>query len=228
MNFWNTLSDGLGASFTNLGVGILNFLPDLIIAVLVVVIGWVVGSLLGRVVAQVIKAVKLDDALTKAGVADIVKRGGMTLNTGRFIGTLVEWFFIVVFLIAALDILGLSQVNIFLSTVVVFYVPKVIVAILILLLAAVVADVMQKIVVTSARTAEFRSAHLLGAVTRWVIWIFGFLVALTHLGIAEALIQTIVTGVVVALSLALGLAFGLGGQDAASRFIEKTRQEITK
>jgi hypothetical protein len=228
MEFWNTLSDGLGTSFYSLGGGIVNFLPNLILAILVVIIGWIVGSILGRFVSQLIKSVRLDEALAKAGVADIVKRGGMNLNTGRFIGTLVEWFFIIVFLMAALNIIGLRDVNMFLSETVLTYLPKVIIAVLILLLAAVIADVMQKIVVASARSAEFRSAHMLGAITRWVIWIFGLLAALSHLGIADALIQAVFSGIVIAISLGVGLSFGLGGQEAAARFIEKTRQEFTK
>jgi hypothetical protein len=186
-----------------------------------------VGALLGRLVSQVIKSVRVDEALRKAGVDDTLRRGGVQLNSGHFVGGLVKWFIIVVFVVAAFDVLGLAQVNQFLSSVVLYYLPNVIVAVLVLLLAAVIGDVMQRIVTASARTAQFRSSNLLGAITKWAIWIFGLLVALAQLGIAAPFIQTIFTGVVVALSLALGLAFGLGGQDAAARFIEKTRQEIT-
>jgi len=225
---FDTWTAGLSQSFFSLWNGIISFLPNLIIAILIVIIGWVIGSLLGRFVSQIIKSLRVDEALRKAGVEDIVRRGGLHLNVGYFIGALVEWFVIIVFLIAAFDVLGLTQVNMFLYNVVLLYLPNVIVAVLVLLLAAVIGDVMQKVVVTSARAAEFRSAHLLGAVTRWTIWIFGLLVALSQLGIAQTFIQTIFTGVVIALSLALGLAFGLGGQDAASRFIEKTREEITR
>ncbi len=224
MNSWTM---ELNHSFNSLWDGVIMFLPDLIVAILIVVIGWVVGALLGRLVSQVIKSVRIDEALRKAGVDDTLRRGGIQLNSGHFLGGLVKWFVIVVFVVAAFDVLGLSQVNQFLSSVVLYYLPNVIVAVLVLLLAAVIGDVMQKVVVTSARAAEFRSSNLVGAVTKWAIWIFGLLVALSQLGIAAPFIQTVFTGVVVALSLALGLAFGLGGQDAAARFIEKTRNEIT-
>lgn len=223
----NTWTEGLSQSFFSLWNGIIVFLPDLIVAILIVVIGWIVGSLLGRLISQVIKSVNVDEALRKAGVEDTLRKGGVRLNAGNFIGALIRWFVIIVFLVAAFDVLGLTQVNQFLYNVVLLYLPNVIVAVLVLLLAAVIGDVMQKVVTTSARTAEIRSASLLGVVTRWTIWIFGLLVALSQLGIAAPFIQTLFTGVVVALSLALGLSFGLGGQDAAARFIEKTRQEIT-
>lgn len=223
----DTWLNGLGASFWGVWAGVVAIIPNLIIAILIVIIGWLIGALLGRFVAQIIKAIRVDEALKRAGVDEGLRRGGLMLNSGKFLGTLVEWFVIVVFLVAAFDVLGLKEVNLFLQEVVLTYLPQVIVAVLILLVAAVIADIMQRVVVASARTAELRSAHLLGSITKWAIWIFAILVALSQLGIATSFINTVFTGVVIALSLAVGLSFGLGGQDAAARFIEKTRQEIS-
>jgi len=130
------------------------------------------------------------------------------------------------FLIAAFDVLGLSQVNIFLQEVVLAYLPRVIAAALVLLVAGVIGDLTGRVVTTTARTAGVHSAHFAGAVARWAIWIFGILVALSQLGIGAAFSQTIFTGIVIAVSLALGLSFGLGGQSAAADFIEKLRREM--
>jgi small-conductance mechanosensitive channel len=221
----NTWSSVLTESFQNLGRAVIYFLPNLVIAILIVILGWALGALVGRIVARIIRSLRLDEGLRRAGVEDVVKRGGISLNTGKFVGKLVEWFIIIVFLVAAFDVLGLTQVTIFLQQVVLNYIPQVIVAVLILLVAGVLGDFMQKLVTTSSRTAEVRTAHLLGNVTKWAIWIFAILVALSQLGIADDFIHTLFTGFVVALSLALGLSFGLGGQDAAARFIEKTRNE---
>jgi small-conductance mechanosensitive channel len=114
----------------------------------------------------------------------------------------------------------------FLQNIVLGYVPQLIIAVLILLVGAVVGDVLQKIVIASTKTAGVTSSELLGKISKWAIWIFAILVALSQMGIAGAFIQTLFTGFVVALSLALGLSFGLGGQDAASDIIKKVRHEI--
>lgn len=222
-----TWGNVLSRSFQNLWGGVITFLPQLVIAILIVVIGWLIGALIGRVVAQIIRSLRVDEGLRKAGVEDTLARGGVVLNSGGFVGALVKWFIILVFLVAALDVLKLTQVNEFLQGVVLFYLPQVIIAVLILLLAAVIGDVMQKIITTSAKAAQIHSARFLGSFTKWAIWIFAVLAALFQLNIAATFIQTLFTGIVVALSLAVGLAFGLGGQDAAARFIEKTRQEIS-
>lgn len=223
-----TWGDVLVRSFQDMWMAIAGFLPNIIIAVVIFVAGWVVASLLGRLITSAVDALKIDSALRGAGVEAVVHKAGYKLHTGRFLGFLVECFVVIVFLIAAFDVLGLSQVNIFLQQVVLLYLPQVIVAVLILMVAGVVAQFVENLVVGSARAASIHSAHLLGTVTRWAIWIFAVLAALYQLGVATPFIQTLFTGVVVALSLAAGLAFGLGGQEAAARFIERVRRDIAE
>ena len=219
-----------GEVFTNslqgIWYGVASFLPTLIIAIIVFAIGWVLASLIEKVVESVFKAVKVDTALKSAGLDDVMKRTGHPLNSGLFVGSLVKWFVIIVFLIASFDVLGLTQVNLFLKDVVLSYLPQVIVAVLVLMVAVMIAETMQKIVMASARAAHIKSAHLLGVITRYSIWIFAILTALYQLGIAPALIQTIVMGVIAGAAIAIGLAFGLGGKDYAAGVVEKTMKNL--
>ncbi len=220
-----TWSDVLAVSFRNLWIGVIDFVPNLIVAIVIVLVGWGIGVLFGRVVSQIIKAIKIDEGLRRAGVEDFLNKGGLSLNSGAFLGGLVRWFVILVFLIGAFEVLGLSQVTSFLREIL-NYLPQVIVAVLILIAAGMVADAMKSIVLSSAKSADVSSAGFLATATKWVIWIFAILVALSQLGIAAGFVQTIFTGLVVALSLGLGLSFGLGGQEAASKVIEKVGREI--
>jgi hypothetical protein len=223
----NQWSDVLTLSFQNLWVGVINFVPNLVVALVILVLGWLIGALLGRAVAQVFRSLKVDEALRRAGLENFLRRGGVNLDSGAFVGGLVKWFVVIVFLVAAFDVLGLSQVNLFIQEVVLGYLPRVIAAALVLLVAGVVGDVAGRVVVTAAKTAGVQSAHFAGAIAKWAVWVFGILVALSHLGIATAFSQTLFTGIVIAISLALGLSFGLGGQEAASRFLEKLRGEMS-
>ncbi|MEN9390308.1 MAG: hypothetical protein RLZZ283_408 [Candidatus Parcubacteria bacterium] len=222
----NTWADVLRTSFVNLWSGIIAYLPNIVIAIIIFVIGWIVGTALMKVVEQIFRSLKIDGALKSTGLNDAVERAGFTLNTGMLIGVLVKWFVIVAFLVASLDVLGLDQVNDFIKNVVLFYLPQVIVAALFIIVGAFVAEVAKNIVGGAARAAEVKSANFAGSVVKWAIWIFAILAALGQLQIAPDLINTLFTGIVVAIALALGLSFGLGGQEAAARFIEKTRNEI--
>ncbi len=219
--------DVFAKSLQGVWYGVASFLPNLIIALIIFAIGWVLASLIEKLVESLFKALKVDAALRTAGLEDVVKRAGHNLNSGLFVGSLVKWFVIVVFLIASFDVLGLTQVNVFLRDVV-GYLPQVIIAVLILMVAVVIANAMQRIVVASAKAASVKSAELLGRITKWAIWIFAVLTALFNLGIAPALVQTIVMAVFAGAALALGLAFGLGGKDAAQKMIEKTLHHVSE
>jgi len=222
-----TWANVLTGSFQNLWYGIVSYIPNIIVAVIIFVVGWLVGAALAKVVEQVLKSLKLDNALKNTGLNDVVERAGFSMNSGMFLGMLVKWFVIIGFLVASLDVLGLNQVNAFLKDVVLSYLPQVIVAVLFILVGAIVAEVAKDIVSGAARAAEVKSAGFAGSVAKWAIWIFAILAALDQLQVASGFIQTLFTGIVVAISLALGLAFGLGGQEAAARYIEKVRSDIS-
>ncbi|MAZ40499.1 hypothetical protein CL654_00040 [bacterium] len=221
------LGQGLQQSFTDVTGGVVEFVPKLFVALVVFIVGWIFGALIGRFVAQIINALKVDKALERARVDEVVGRAGFQLNTGKFFGKLVEWFIIIIFLIVAFDVLGLPEINVFLRETVLGYLPDVFVAAIILVIAALIADAVGKVVVGSAKAAQLPSAHFLGGVSKWAIWVFAIIAALDRLGIASELLLTLFTGLVYMLAIAGGIAFGWGGKDAAQRFIERLRGDIS-
>jgi len=222
-----TWSDVLLASFQELWSGVITFLPRLIVAVVIFIVGWVIAISLGKLVNQVIRTLKVDKLFQAIGAEEPLAKAGFRLDSGAFIGGLVRWFLIIVFLVASIEVIGLSQVNAFLRDVVLAYLPNVIVAALILVVAAFVANAMQRIIVGSAKAAGVPSSQLLGGIAKWAIWLFAILAALYQLGIAGVFAQTLFTGFVAMLAIAGGLAFGLGGKEVAGRYIEKLKQDIS-
>ncbi len=217
----------LESSFQGLWAGVIMFIPNLIVALVILCIGWAIGAVIAKGIQHFMKMIQFDEALKKAGFEDLVRKSGLNLNSGKFVGSLVKYFIVIVFLIASFDVLKLQRVTEFLSGVVTGYLPQLIIAVLILLVGGVVGDALSRIVVASAKTAGVTSANFLGVFSKWAVWIFAILVALSQVGIAGAFIQTLFTGFVVAVSLALGLSFGLGGQGAAAKAIEKVQHEIS-
>lgn len=208
-------------SFYGLWQEVLRFLPEILLALVVLIIGWIIAGSLKHLVERIFTALKVNEALDAAGLDTLTHKAGYQLKAGQFVGSLVKWFVIVVFFIAALDILNLDQVNLFFREVVLGYLPKVIVAVLILLVAVVVANVAGKSVAAGARATGFGAADMLGSVARYAILVFAVLAALSQLEIAPEMVQILFMGIVFAAALAAGLAFGLGGRDAAARYIEK-------
>lgn len=221
-----TWSELLAASFQQLWLGVVEFIPKLILSIIIFIVGWVIAVALDKLVARLIRLFRVDKALQALGVNKFLERGGFRLDSGAFIGALVKWFFIIAFLIAALEVLGLTQVNMFLGQVLV-YLPNVFVAAIILVVAALIATAAQRLVIGTAKGANLPSSHFLGGVTKWAIWIFALLAALYQLGIAGPLVQTLFTGFVAMIVIAGGLAFGFGGKDMAARYIEKLKGDIS-
>ncbi len=221
MLYIQTWGEVFTQSLQNVWLGVASFVPNLVIAIIILAIGWILAVLVEKLVEHLFKALKVDVALKSAGLEDVVKRAGHNLNSGLFVGALVKWFIIVVFLMSSFDVLGLAQFTVFLRQVV-EYLPQVIVAVLILMVAMVVGNTMERIVIASSKATNLRSAEMLGHITRWAIWIFAILTALFNLGIAPSIIQTVITAVFAGAALALGLAFGLGGKDYAQKLVEKT------
>lgn len=228
MYIFQSYGDQFAASLHDLWASFIYFVPGFLFSVILFIIGWVVGSVIGKAVAQVINALKIDKVLASAGVDDVMQKAGLKLNVGGFIGGLIKWFVIAVFLMASLANLGLTQVTDFISNDVVGYLPHVIVASLILIVASVIADFMGKVVFSSSKAADFRSAGFLGTLTRYSIFIFAFIMALSELQIAADYMRAIFFGLVAMLSIAGGLAFGLGGKEAAAHAIEKIHEHVKK
>ena len=220
-----SLQNELAQSILGVTGGVGAVLPNIIVALIFVILGWVFGMAVGRVIAQIIDALRIDVWLAKAGIDKIVERAGYRLNAGAFLGWLAKLFFIVVFLVVALNVLGLSEVNVFLLSVLA-YIPNVVVAMLILFIASVAADIIGGVVSGASLAVGSRVAHLLGSITRWAIWIFALMIAVSQLGIAPQFMNILFTGIVAMLALAGGLAFGLGGKDAAADFIREVRSEM--
>lgn len=227
MMFIQNWGGAFNGSLLGLWAGFISFVPSLLGAIVLFIIGWLVASVIGKAIHQVIDALKVDKLFESAGASEVMERAGLKLNVGMFLGTIVKWFIIVAFLMASLEIMGLTQVNDFLRETVLFYLPKVIIASLVLVIASVLASAMQRLVEASAKAAHVHtSANMLGTITRYAIWIFAFIIALSELGIATAFMQIMFTGLIAALAIALGLSFGLGGRDAAGRAVEKFSKDI--
>lgn len=219
--------DVFNASLQGMWLGVADLVPKIVVAFIVAIIGWALGALLCKFVSQVIKIARIDNALRATGLDKVVERAGFKLDSGMFIGKLVEWFVVVLFLVVSFDILGLKAVTDFLSGVVLGYLPRVIIASLFIIVAAVVAEAVKKVIVGSAKAANVKSANFAGNITKWAVWTVTIITVLGQLGVVDTFINTLFTGVIIAASLALGLAFGLGGQDAASKYIMKLQSEMS-
>lgn len=215
----------LGGSLLAVGQGALGIIPAIIVALIVFILGVLIAGILGRLVTELAQAIKLDAVLTQTGLREALHRGGIDMNAGKFIGGFIKWVVILAFLVTSLEIVGLTQVTLFLTDIL-GYVPQVIAAAIIIVVTAVIAEFLKKLVAGSTRAAALGGAEFSASVAKATVWVFGVIVALQELGLPTALFQIVITGVIAGLALAFGLSFGLGGRDTAARIIEKKYNEM--
>lgn len=212
-------------SLNNLWLDFIGFVPELVVAIAVFIVGWIVAWLLGRVVEHVLRTVQIDRFFDQLGVMKYLHNAGLQWVFSGVVSTVVRWFFIIVAFLAATDIVGLDEVSGFL-TAVLLYLPNVVVAALILLIGALFADFVEKLIVASMRATAIGPAKGVGIIVRWSIWAFAFLAALDQLAVAPALVNTLFMGFVALVAIGGGLAFGLGGQGVAKDILEDLRKEL--
>jgi hypothetical protein len=221
-----TWGEAITLSLIGLWERFIGFLPAVLGAIIVLVFGWIVAAALGKFVEKVVQAARVDKAFEKLGFGQSMREVGVTFSISAVLGEAVKLFFILVFLMAATDILQLAQVTNFLNSVL-LYLPNVVVAVIILATVFIVGNLVYTIVKGSTRAAGVMSATLLATISKWAIITFGILASLIQLGIATSLVSTIFIGLVAMLSLAGGLAFGLGGKEEAQLILRKLREEIS-
>ncbi len=220
-----TIQDIFINSFVRIWAGFAEFIPRLIGAILVLLIGWMIAVGLQGLVVGILRALRVDHVLEKIKLTHVFERAGLHFDLVKLLGWLVKWFFVVVFLITAANILEWNEVTTFLSTIL-FYIPNVIIAVIILFSGMIVGQAVATFITQAVKASGVTSPGTLGTLARWAIVIFSILAAMTQLGIASELIQILFTGLVFMLAIAGGLAFGLGGRDEAQKILERIRKEL--
>ena len=225
-NLWLAWSDVFTQSLQTLWWSFVQFTPKLLIAIIFFIVGWLLGSLVARAIEQVFRSLKIDGLFASIGADSFLRKAGMNLNTGHFVGEVVRWFIIIVFLLPSLNIVGLYDVASFLQNDVLGYLPQVIIAAFVLIIAAIVSEALSKAVMATARAMNLKSANMLSTVAKYAVWAFAFIIALGKLGLGDYM-SILFSGIIAMLALGGALAFGLGGKEAAARLISRLGEEVS-
>lgn len=219
---FNEWGDIFVASMETLWFRIASFIPEIVGALLILVVGLVVASMAGKLVKKLIDYSKVDSLMQKLKIKEELEGLGFKFSLGVVVGKITKWFFIIATLIAVADVLKIPQITQFLERVV-LYIPNVLVAVVILAIGVIAGRLVYDAVNKGAETFKMSSyiGSILATVAKWAVVIFTVMAALVQLGVASSMIQILFTGLVAMAALAGGLAFGLGGRKKAEEVIDK-------
>lgn len=221
------LGEAIRASLAGAVSTFLSTIPRLIGFAIVLVAGWVVSSLLARGVTALLHAIRFNDLARRSGFADFVQKMGVRQDASSVLAGVVKWFVRLITLIVAFDLLGLPAVSVVLQQLL-LWLPNLVVALVVLVVGGLAARALSQLVRASAAEAGLGGPDVLAAVTRITVWCFTIIAAVSQLGIATTVIDTLLVGVVGAVALAAGLAFGLGGRDKAAEILDRLGQRAER
>jgi hypothetical protein len=213
---WNIIRESVESSIIAIG----QFLPKLLLAVVILVVGWLIAKLVQYIVVRGLKAIGFGVITDKAGLDGFLKKGGVRKTTIDVLGALVYWLIVLMTLLTTFNTLGLAVVSELFSRVTLF-IPNVIVAVLILTIGLYFARFVSDAITTYTRNVGMEDSHLVGRMTYYAIAVFVVVTALGQVGIGDVLLYGILQIVVAGIVFALALAFGLGGQKWAAEQIDR-------
>lgn len=219
------------SSLQNLWQGMIDFLPRFVGALVIFVVGWLFAVALGGLIAELLRRLKFNQLFERAGWKEALEHAELKVDAAEFVGGIFKWVLAIVFLSAAVEVLGFVQFTQLVQSVI-GYLPNVIVAVLLFAVAVVVADIVEKLVKAGVGGVRIGYAKLAGSIAKWAIWTFAILAILRQLLIVPQLIDVLFGALVYGLAgfftLAFGLAFGLGGKDVAAEILRDLKNKLRK
>jgi hypothetical protein len=226
----------------NAGSGLLNslyvalnnfmaFIPALFGALVILVVGWYVSGLVGRLLEKGLTRAGFEHAVAKTGVNGIIAKTGANVTTSHVVGLLFKWMILLMFIQAAANILGMPQVIGVISSIILF-IPKLAVALLIVVLGSLAASVLERIVQSMLAQSGVENPKAFATLTRFAVMAFATVAALSQLEIAPVIINSLFIALIGTVALAVGLAFGLGGREVASKltgsWYERSKEKLPR
>ena len=213
-------------SFTNALNLVFTFIPKLIGFLVILLVGWIVASVVSKAVTFLLRKIGFDRLSERIGLSRLEQRMGLRMDAAGVLGKVVYWFIFLIFLVPAVDALGLTTVSNILNQIIA-YIPNVFVAIVVLFLGTLAATFVADIVRGATASTNMGNPNIYAAIARWAIMGFVAIIALEQLQIAPALLNELFGAIVAAAALAFGLAFGLGGRETAQRLLNRSENTVS-
>jgi hypothetical protein len=211
----NMLLESIRESLRQIGA----FLPRLLLAIVILIIGWLVAKAVRFAIVKALRTINFNVVTEKAGIDHFLKQGGADIDTVRVLGSLSYWLVILAALMIASNSLDLAYVTDLIGRIVLF-VPKVMVAVVILVFGVYFARFVGAALTTYLRNIGVGEAGLVGRLALYAIVVFVIMIALDQMGLGDIIRQAFLI-IVAGIALGLALAFGLGGQKRAAELIER-------
>ncbi len=214
----------------NAAVGsIIAFLPSLVAAIIILIIAWIVGRALGRLVSSALDRVGVDDALRRTVIGKSIESSGTSIR--HVFDLIVRWFIYIISIMSAVNVLNIPMLTSFTQSVV-FYIPNLIAALIVLVVGFIFADIVGDLIRKTGAASEIPYMGIFSTAIEVFLYFIVIIIALDQLKINTSIIYVFATalawGIAVGAGVGLGVAFGFGLKDRIPRLLESVTGEEAK
>lgn len=199
---------------------IIQFLPNLLAALVILIAGFMLAGLLGWVFSRICRLLGLDKYSPRFSIVEVLRKGGIEDPLSVLLSKVIKWATVVVFIIISLYTLNSPTVERLLESFF-FYLPSVFVAFLVLLFGYILANFLGRAALIAAVNAGIRISRMIAKLVKLAILLLAVTMALEQLGIGKDAILIAFALVFGGVVLALAIAFGLGGKEVAKGYLER-------
>lgn len=206
---------------------LLFFLPNFLTALVILLVGLLLGGLLKMAVVRLFRAVGIDGLCERTGMSQLLCKSGIREPLSLLLAKLAGGLTVAVFAVIAVQTISVPAVERLLERFF-LYLPNVFVALIILFVGYLLSNFLSRAALIASVNAGVRLSGLVGRFVRYVILIMSITMALEHLGIGSETVIIAFTIVFSGVVLAFALAFGLGGRDVARDYLERKLKGVER
>lgn len=195
-------------------------------AFIVFILGFFISVWIKNMTILFFQKIRFNQALERVGWTGVFEKLEMVINFSHFGGSIIQIFFILLFLMISMEIFGLALVSALLEKVIVYY-PNIIISLMIFVISVYLIDFSQKIVVGTKKMEKITYSRFLGKAIDISIRTLAVLAICYQLAIVPQLILVIFIGFILTVSLSFGISMGLAGKEPMVRFLREIKKSLT-
>jgi hypothetical protein len=202
------------------GEKIINLLPSLLGALVILLLGWLVAKVLKAALVKLLVAVRLERFSQKTGLSKFLSRGDIKHSLAEILGTVFFWIVLLFFIYLAAEVLNLTLILDALHRIISF-IPDLAAAVIIIIIGVLLASFFKGVVRVAAANYALANRELIATIVQYVVIFFSIAMALEELGVATHILVNSVLIIIAAIAFGFALAFGLGSREVAGRIVNK-------
>lgn len=198
---------------------LIGFLPNLLGAILILLIGWIVARIIAKVLQRVLKAIKVDRLAEKLNDIEMVAKSNIDIKPSLFLSKLIYYVLMFIFFIAATDALGMEAVSDLMSNILNNFLPNALAGIIVFIIGIIAADFLKKVVKTACDSLAIPASNLIANVVFYFIFLNVLIVTLAQIGIDTSFMETNLSVILSGIVLAFSIGYGLASKPVMSNYL---------